>query len=305
MVNLSAKTARARTSLRSSAHNNGIVRPLNGGGLATMRSKERHAHPSHDARSFTLHGVHRTVGGVGRHYHHTPTHTPHRGATPRGHGGHGGTYKVSVTRGGAPQQCATNDAALAAEHQVASIGHRAGLHTRFAKGFHGHYPHRWVQKVEGHQTAEEYVLELARRSVCLNDDHLKYLASEFDCEGGCLKCETRPPACCASSDDAATYNDPAWYTRRRRPAPRRKLRADDDHLLVKLLHNHAAMPQSEYVRTRYMRRRNLPTPANRQHWPTEGTGAAGCGSSDRAAAAKTWEEAVALGRLPADYRPYT
>ncbi len=295
MPTLSAKTARARASLQTSAHNNGLVKQ-NGNGAATLRAKEKHAHPSQQQTSFTLHGVHRTTPGIGRLYHHTPTHTLFKGSLPRGHGGHHGSYKVSVCGGGAPQRCASNDDGAA---QFASVSHHADLHARHAKGYHGHYPNRWVQKMRGHQDAQEYIFNLTKKAVCLNQDVIQWKLSDFGCDGKCLKCETtRDPTCCPPGTAAL---DPHMQQRRFRPAPQRKLRANDSNLLFKLL-NAEVMPQGQYIKTRYMRKVNLPTPEDRQHWPTERLGAAGCGSSG--AFAKTWQEAQAMGHLRPTYRPY-
>lgn len=289
MANLSARTARARASLRASAHNNRIVVPKHGG-AASLRLKERHAHLSHGG-VFTLHGVHRTTPGVGRYYNHTPTHTPFKGTEPCGHGGSGGRYvRRILLGGGAAQRGATNDgtAAEIAAAQPATLTKRADLRARYAALHHGRYPHRWVQETRRYIDAGEYTRQLTLRTACLNHDDVALRVSAYDCAGVCLKCDAGEPRCCPPVKIALGG-----------PAPRRRLRADPDSPLVKLLAD--AVPQSEYIKTRYMRRVNLPTPANRQHFPTAGL-AAGCGASS---ALRTWQEAVAAKALPATYRPHT
>tara|TARA_B100000683_G_scaffold261534_1_gene287593 strand:+ start:185 stop:1093 length:909 start_codon:yes stop_codon:yes gene_type:complete len=302
MANLSSKTARARASLKTSSHNNAlVVAKHNGGHNTVQKAKHKHCHLSHNQQHFSLHGTHRTTPGIGRHYHHTPTHTLYKGNLPKGHGGHNGQYKLSLVEGGAPQRCASNEGTdqQLANQQTTSLNRHADLHSRFAKGYHGHYPNRWVQKTIKTLDNKEYVYNLQKQVVCLNQDNIQWKLSEFDCDGKCLKCETTQTAtCCHNNDD----NDPHLFGRRTRPARQRKLRANDSHLLFKIL-NADVKPASEYIKTRYMRKHNLPTPANRQHWPTEGQGATSCGGTT--SFTKTWQEAQTLGQLPANYRPYT
>lgn len=300
MVLLSAKTARARASLRTSVHNNAlVVAKHTGGASTTMRRKERHARPSHKEAHFSLHGVHRTTPGIGRHYHHTPTHTLFKGATPRGHGGTNGTYKVSIALGGSSQRCATNEGTDAeiALAQKASVDHRADVHRRHADVYHGHYPHRWVQETKRSASADEYLFKLQQNIVCMNHDDIKF-NYHYDCSGG-LRSDVGPASCCARMLPSPTQ-DPAYYRRRYKPALRKRLRADDQHQLFKLIRADVR-PQSEYIKTRYLRRQNLPTPKSRQHFPTAGL-AAGCGGSGDTV--RTWQEAQAAGQLPANYRPY-
>lgn len=288
---LSAKTARARSSLKTSAHNQIIAKHTNGNN-SVLRSKHKHGGLSH-GQSFSLHGVHRTVIGVGRYYHHTPSYTLHKDAVPRGHGGSHGTHKISIVKGGSAERCATNEGTplQIAATQTTSLNKHSDLQTRHAALYHGTYPNRWVQHTRGHMTAEEYILKITEETACANSGSISMNPREYDCNGKCSKCETTSSTvCCDRVVDTS---------RRYRPAQRKKLRADSTHTLFKLLKNDA-MPQSEYIKTRYMRKQNLPTPANRQHFPTNGMSSS-CGSSS---AIKTWQEAKALGRLPADYRAY-
>lgn len=298
MPTLSAKTARTRSSLKTSAHNRVIAQHTNGHN-PVLRAKQKHGGLSHDQPNFSLHGIHRTTIGVGRYYHHTPTHTLFKGNLPVGHGGFQGTYKVSIVQGGTPERCATNDGTpdALANAQTASLNKHADLHTRHADVYHGTYPRRWVQYTRGHMSAEEYIKKITEEAICANQENITMNPREYDCDNKCSKCErTDTPTCCEPADnsDAALLQ-----TRRYRPAKRKKLRVNDTHLLFKII-NAEVRPQSEYIKTRYLRKHNIPTPSNRQHYPTGGMSSA-CGISS---ATKTWEQAQAAGHLPADYRPF-
>ena len=196
-------------------------------------------------------------------------------------------------RRSAPQRCATSDDGAA---QSASVGHHADLHARHAKGYHGHYPHRWVQKMRSHQDAQEYIFNLTKKAVCL-EDTIKWKLSDFGCDG---VPQVRDDARADVLLPAPRASTRTWRSAASGCAPTQAAR-QRLNLLFKIL-NAEVMPQSQYIKTRYMRKVNLPTPEERQHWPTERLGAAGCGSSG--AFAKTWQEAQAMGHLPADYRPY-
>lgn len=291
-----------RAELRNTPKNNALIVAKHSGGVSMpMRNKERHARLSHSQPNFSLHGIHRTTPGIGRHYHHTPTHTLFKGSEPRGHGGSKGVYKVRIAMGGSSQRCASNDGTArdVADAQTTSVDHRADLHQRHADVYHGHYPRRWVQETKRNESAEEYLFKLKQNIVCMNLDDIKFNL-KYECNGDIHE-ETGPVACCSKSSDIAAWtHDPAYYTRRYKPALRKRLRADVDHLLFKLIKSDV-QSQSEYIKTRYLRRQNLPTPKSRQHFPTAGL-TAGCGGTE--STVRTWEEAQAAGRLPANYRPY-
>lgn len=301
MPTLSAKTAINRASLKTSAHNRVVAQHTNGHN-PVLRAKHKHGGLSHDQKHFSLHGIHRTAIGIGRYYHHTPSYTPFKGNLPTGHGGSHGNYKVRIVQGSNPERCATNNGTpdSLANAQTASLNKHSDLQTRHADLYHGTYPRRWVQYTRGHMSAEEYIQKITEEAMCANQENITMNPREYDCDYKCAKCErTNTPGCCEPLDTAGIAAAALLQTRRYRPAKRKKLRADDTHLLFKII-NAEVRPQSEYIKTRYLRKHNIPTPSNRQHYPTGGTGSA-CGISS---ATKTWEQAQAAGHLPADYRPF-
>lgn len=290
MASRSTNFIKHKNSLKFSTNTNQIIIPRNNNGTVNMKRKEQHRHVSARQPQFSINGNHRTTPGIGRLHHHTPSHTLFKGNAPRGHGGFKGTYKIKINMG---ERCFSNDGTV----QTSSLNSHSSLQHMHPDVYFGTYPHRWVQHTENNKDNKHYISKLQEKAACLNEDNIKF-NKNFDCLGNCIACEsTITPVCCDPIDEDA-LRDSGYYLRTYKPGRQKKYKITNQRHLVKLLRADV-IPQSEYVRTRYLRKSNLPTPLNRQHFPTQGY-ASSCGSSS---AFKTWQEAQAAGVLPADYRP--
>ena len=282
---MSTRTA-SYAALRYSSSTN--RRPSGGGGSGGAVPRRSLARPSSGAPQFTLHGTRRSTPGVGRTFA-SPTHTPMRGAEPRAHGMRGVSTPAQATKvlGGGRPTTSGEAAAASLTARAAEVAAHLPLH-------HGAYPRRWVQKLARYETAGDYT-EAVAAGAC------RTAPADFSCEAAPYDAGR---ASCCPPDDAPSEYDLARAELRRAPTilrrPPKAPRRDRTGRLTKNVRE--AMDQGKYVRTRYLRLREVGVhaPAALGPYPTEGGGAArGCGGS---AYTRTWQEAQAAGQLPADWR---
>jgi len=214
---------------------------------------------------FSLNGGYRNIGAVGQfRMVSNVTRTPFRGTQPMGHGGFAGEYYNKPSNSGS---CCTNDDAIIKHSSL----NTAGMIDEKYKWTKSQYPRYWVKdddnanrqtKTQGQLTrSKTWAAGACNFEKAANDDPLNV----WQCKNKCVY----------------------WIGGKKRFLY---------YPYAKWLNTTKVQSQGAYITAGGVARLNrLPTPACMQHYPMMLT-ANGCDSN-----AVTWQQAQALGLLPADY----
>jgi hypothetical protein len=240
--------------------------------IATLKRKTlRGGNPRADpisgigAKGFSLNGGYRNIGAVGQfRMVSNVTRTPFRGTQPMGHGGFGGEYYDVPSNSGS---CCTNDDAIIKHSSL----NTAGLLDEKYKWTKSQYPRYWVK----------------------DDDNAN---RQTKTQGQLTKSKTWAAGAC-NFENLANY-DPAnvWECKNKCVYWIGGKKKFLYYPYAKWLNTTKVPSQGDYITAGGVARNKfLPTPACIQHYPMM-LAANGCDSN-----AVTWQQAQALGLLPADY----
>ncbi len=236
--------------------------------VALKRNSRRFQHPV-SAHGFSLNGGHRNIGQVGRtNLANSVTRTPFKGAYPVGHGGHNGTYVVSIYNSGS---CCTNDPSIIKLSTKNTMGHilETFKYPTCTNGNCGKgSQENWVQDFRAENFSQDLYIQnvVSKNGSCVVNKNEKLL-------------EDMPPRC-PQPCTAGTYHIGGkkyyqeYYTK---------------------TNGSGAMQSGEYMRSLLMKRNCLPTPPDKQHFPPN-VNHDGCDEN-----ALTPAEAIEIGLLPTNW----
>jgi hypothetical protein len=271
--------------LKKKSRNNRRIAPISGRGTD----------------GFSLNGGYRNIGSVGQfRMISNTTRTPFKGAFPMGNGGSGGKYYNKPANSGT---CTANDNTIVKKSSLNTAGM---IDTKY-KWTKSTYPNYWVQEDDN--------------SYSVTRDQSTYITNLTQKYGGCLFTNVQSNGKCGTTIDSpeSTYKYScsgnkgacSYYI-----GTKKYIRTPYSKNL-----NQPAMSQGQYIKTGGVYRKEcLPTPANKQPFPMNlhhsssnqlsgyRIGGASKSSSDNGTSGchvnyLTWQEAVADGALPNDWKP--
>ena len=268
--------------LKKKSRNNRRIAPISGRGTD----------------GFSLNGGYRNIGAVGQFkLISNNTRTPFKGAEPMGNGGSGGRYYNNPLNSGS---CCTNDNTII---KKSSMNNAGMIDTKY-KWSKSTYPNYWVQEDDNSYTITRdqstYIKNLAQKvgaSVFINVQSNGMCSTVVDSPNSdyIYSCSGNKAAC-------SYYIGTKKYIRN----PYAKN------------YNQPAMSQGQYINSGGVAKREcLPTPANKQPFPMainhatslnyrtntasksdSSVGVGGCQTNYL-----TWQQALADGALPSDWKP--
>lgn len=240
--------------------------------VAQKRNAQRYCCPvSGGKEGFSIVGGYRNQGWVGQtSLSRSVTRTPFKGTLPKGHGGCCGTYDTNYSNSGA---CCVNDPSIIKSANKNTHGMIAMKYRWMKRG----YPYFWVQDTGlKASTSSEHTRKIREDSAAGKCGVYTIDAGEMS---PCVVKRTN------NGQPSGASACVQWI-------------GGVPHLTKWLQKNgKGAVSSSEYMNTRYLQSKCLPTPANQQPFPTSGIQQP-CG-----AGYITWEQAQAAGALPQDYKP--
>lgn len=221
-------------------------------------------------KGFALNGTLRNIGGVGQfRMVSNVTRTRFRGNTPMGYGGSGGSYPIYVFNSG---DCSTNDGSIVKKSTKNTQGM---LDERFKGILYGTYPNTWVKDDENSyritKTQGQYVENVTKKVG---------------------SCNFAPPLCCSVTNKCDCPQGRYIYIGTKKKLFYRPTTKNVGNFTPR----GDTVSQSTYITAGGLAKAtNLPTPACMQHYPPM-LAHNGCNVD-----VVTWQQAKAVGLLPADY----
>ena len=259
--------------------------------LAVLKRKANESNPrispisgsKHAPNGFSLNGGYRNQGGVGQfRLIHGTNRTRFKGVEPIGNGGSGGKYTRVIYNSGT---CSANDSSIV---KLSSKSNAGMIDTKYKWINGGRYPRRWHKDIPGGGSGGTGGVGSA--AAC-QSEYIKRLAQK----AAAFKLSSVGKTVCDENNPAAGVVAPALTTNCRCVyyiGDKRK------KITFKPITKYqpTAMSQGEYIGKGGVYKANcLPTPANKVHFPMYMIHN-GCD-----VVYHTWQEAVAAGRLPANY----
>ena len=264
--------------------------------IVTLKKKSRHNRRNapisgRGIDGFSLNGGRRNIGAVGQfRLLSNTTRTPFRGTEPMGNGGSGGQYYNNPLNSGS---CCNNDNSIIKKSSKNTAGM---IDTKYA-WTKGTYPNYWVQEDDN--------------SYQITRDQATYIRNLTQKTGGCLFANNSNDAMNEQTDNiyscSGNKNACSYYIGTRK------------YIRMPYAKNFNQLPisQGQYILTGGVYKKEcLPTPDNKQPFPMKlnhsnaigMTGSSGSKSSSTIGRGcqtnyLTWQEAMADGALPADWKP--